>query len=417
VDRTLILVVLLVAVVANVVFIGFALLTLRRRNARDERAPAPGGILAAMPPAAATRPPTAGPAPSLAGAAALSSSVAPTTMTILPRTITTVVPMSDRGSDMTDQAGASARWSLPPHEDPRADATIDALVRGESTAAEIEPGVDPLVDPVTGFATRLAWEEAFQNEDHRLARYGRPVTVLVAELDGLEALAARLGREPADRLIPPVATALRREARAADVLARVDHGRFVGLLPETDEIAAINYVERVRSACDMWLAAGAVAVRLAIGWAQAPAGGRLDAALRLADDRMNADRRRQARTAAAVPGGPTTPGAEAVPAESAGAPLASAPTPAAEAARPEAARPEAARPEAARPAPAVIEGQPAAPPASATLETAAGEAAAAGSASPSTAPPPSFVPDGPYPGSNGNPPKPISVIDSEKTYY
>jgi hypothetical protein len=42
----------------------------------------------------------------------------------------------------------------------------------------------------------------------------------------------------------------------------------------------------------MWLASGAVAVRLAIGWAQTPGGGRLDGALRLADDRMNADRRR-----------------------------------------------------------------------------------------------------------------------------
>ena len=39
------------------------------------------------------------------------------------------------------------------------------------------------------------------------------------------------------------------------------------LLPETDEVQAINYVERVRAECDRWLAAGAVSMRLAIGWA------------------------------------------------------------------------------------------------------------------------------------------------------
>jgi len=65
------------------------------------------------------------------------------------------------------------------------------------------------------------------------------------------------------------------------------------LLPETDEIAAINYVERVRSECDMWLEARGLAVRLAIGWAQPTVGGSLADALRLAHDRMNTDRRRK----------------------------------------------------------------------------------------------------------------------------
>jgi hypothetical protein len=76
------------------------------------------------------------------------------------------------------------------------------------------------------------------------------------------------------------------------------------LLPETDEVAAINQVERVRSECDKWLEAGGLAVRLALGWAQPRIGGSLADALRLADDRMNADRRRQgfrAPRATAVP--------------------------------------------------------------------------------------------------------------------
>jgi diguanylate cyclase (GGDEF)-like protein len=391
-DRTLVLIVLLIAVIANVVIIGLALLTLRRRGgAADDRGPAPGGILAALPPTSTTRPPTAGPVPSLAGAAPSASVASPAAAPISPTSFITVAAMTDRASDDSSiPTNSSGRWSLPPHDDPRAESTIQALVHGDMGAAGLEDPGDPLVDPVTGFATLRAWDEAFQNEDHRLARYGRPVTLLVAELDGLDALAARLGQEPADRLIPPVAAALRQNARAADIFARVAHTRFVALLPETDEVAAINYVERVRTACDMWLAAGAVAVRLAIGWAQTPPGGRLSDALRLADDRMNADRRRQgggtarsvaqdAGEAAPPSGGTTEP---ALPPTPTGEPGLSAPAPEARAASPETTDASSSAP-----APAPVQ------------------------------PRPPFVPDGPYPGSSGTVPAPISVIDGQKTYY
>jgi diguanylate cyclase (GGDEF)-like protein len=149
-----------------------------------------------------------------------------------------------------------------------------------------------LVDPSTGLATRRAWIDVLHREEDRLARYGRNVTVLVAELDGLEAFAAALGEGVADWLVPPVAAAMRRNARASDILARIAFARFVALLPETDEVAATNYVERVRAESDTWLAACEVSVRLAIGWAQPVAGEHLTDALRLAENRMNADRRR-----------------------------------------------------------------------------------------------------------------------------
>ncbi len=144
-----------------------------------------------------------------------------------------------------------------------------------------------------GIVTGRAWDEAFINEQDRFRRYGRPVTLLVAELEGLDSLAAILGQDAADRLIAPVEAALRRDARGADSITRIGPARFAALLPETDELAASRYAERVCHACNAWLEAGGVGVRLAIGWAQAIPGGRLADALRLADDRMNADRRRR----------------------------------------------------------------------------------------------------------------------------
>jgi diguanylate cyclase (GGDEF)-like protein len=199
----------------------------------------------------------------------------------------------DAPSDYRLPSRSSRRWKLPPHDDPRADSAIRAFTHSGGPKTEDVDDEDTLVAPTTGLATRRAWNEAFRHEAHRLARYGCPVTLMVAEIDGLDALAAILGQGAADRLILPVEAMMRRNARAADVLTRTGPTRFVALLPETDEIAAINYVERVRSECDMWLEAGGLAVRVALGWAQPIAGESLADALRLADDRMNADRRRQ----------------------------------------------------------------------------------------------------------------------------
>jgi diguanylate cyclase (GGDEF)-like protein len=139
----------------------------------------------------------------------------------------------------------------------------------------------------------LDWEVRVRDEEARLARYRRPVSVVLVELDGLGRLAERLGPDAAERIVPPVGQTLVRGARAADHVARIGTSRFAILLPETDEIQAINYVERVRAECDRWLAAGAVSMRLAIGWACPTPGGDLRTATRLAEDRLNADRRQE----------------------------------------------------------------------------------------------------------------------------
>jgi diguanylate cyclase (GGDEF)-like protein len=148
----------------------------------------------------------------------------------------------------------------------------------------------PLIDPETGLETALVWSDALRHEDARRRRYGHPATVVVLELVGLEQLAERLGSDVADRLIVPVAATLLRNSRASDRVARVAAARFHVLMPETDEVAAINYIDRVRETTDIWLEAGAVAVRVAVGWASLVNVDSLADAVRLADERLQADR-------------------------------------------------------------------------------------------------------------------------------
>ena len=150
-------------------------------------------------------------------------------------------------------------------------------------------------DALTGLLTVDEWNRIVADEDARVNRYRHPATVVVIELDGLDRLVATLGREAGDRVLPALADALSRNARAADHLARLGPSRFGVLLPETGEVEAINYVERVRAACDLWLESGAIALRLAMGWASPGPESSLADAVARAHERMFAEQRRNER--------------------------------------------------------------------------------------------------------------------------
>jgi len=158
------------------------------------------------------------------------------------------------------------------------------------TLADEEHGV---TDALTGLLLPVPFARIVADEDARIQRYRRPATIVMVEVEGLDRLVERLGDAAIERLVPAVADSLRRNARDADQVARLGPGRFAVLLPETDDVQAINYIERVRAACDLWLESGAVALRLAIGWASATDTSLADAQT-LATDRMFAETRRSA---------------------------------------------------------------------------------------------------------------------------
>jgi diguanylate cyclase (GGDEF)-like protein len=183
----------------------------------------------------------------------------------------------------TDRTAGAAHTRASLHARPSAGGGTDAAER---------PALgDGWLDPLTGLDGRLAWEHAVRDEDARHERYRRPLAVVVVELDGLSRLSERFGSGPEERIVRAVGDALERNARGSDKVARVDQARFHVLLAETDEIAAINYVERVRLACDRWLESGAIALRLSLGWASPAAGGNIATALHVAEDRLVAERR------------------------------------------------------------------------------------------------------------------------------
>ena len=156
-------------------------------------------------------------------------------------------------------------------------------------------------DMLTGLLLPAEWNRILGDEDARVRRYGRPATIVLIELDGLDRLIGALGQGAGDRVTRAVADTLSRHARGADQLARLGVGRLGVLLPETGEVEAVNYVERIRSACDLWLESGAIALRLAIGWAAPPIDGSLGDAVAAAEERMLVELGRNLRPVTETP--------------------------------------------------------------------------------------------------------------------
>ena len=246
------------ALVVVFVAISFSLASVRRRRADSiQTAWATGD---AMPPSAAVRAPLKDP-----------DAAAPPP----PGSATGPGVTWHNGTEWREGGAPSAPWT-----DPYAGSTPIRLADG----ARPREARAPLDTPA-------AWHRAVDDEDARVRRYGRPATIVVIEVEGIDKLTERLGDDVGDRLLPAIAEAIRRETRGADRMAWLDRARFGVLLPETDEVAAVNFVERVRERCDLWLAAGAVSLRLVIGWASPAPEQRLADVVPIARRRLDEDRR------------------------------------------------------------------------------------------------------------------------------
>jgi diguanylate cyclase (GGDEF)-like protein len=137
-------------------------------------------------------------------------------------------------------------------------------------------------DPLTGTDGPRLWDRVIASESARVRRYQRPATVALVEIVGMDAFTRVWGTEIAERTFVRIARTLAVEIRSSDHIARVDAMRFAVLLTETDEIAAINFVERARAACERQPGE----LRIAIGWASPTAATDLVAALTVAEQRL-----------------------------------------------------------------------------------------------------------------------------------
>ena len=103
-------------------------------------------------------------------------------------------------------------------------------------------------DYLTGLANRPEFERAMRREVAAAQRHGRPLTLMLMDLDQLKKINDTFGHHAGDEAIRAVAEALRRVIRATDTSARIGGDEFALAIPGAAVPQAREVVERLESA-------------------------------------------------------------------------------------------------------------------------------------------------------------------------
>jgi diguanylate cyclase (GGDEF)-like protein len=103
-------------------------------------------------------------------------------------------------------------------------------------------------DSLTDLLNRRAFYEDAARECERCNRYGRPLALLMFDIDHFKAVNDQHGHLVGDRALAHFATVLRELARTSDTVARYGGEEFALLAPETDMESACRLAGRIRNA-------------------------------------------------------------------------------------------------------------------------------------------------------------------------
>ncbi|CAN5347257.1 diguanylate cyclase [soil metagenome] len=169
----------------------------------------------------------------------------------------------------------------------------------DETNAELEEMNKQLVklsitDGLTELFNHRHIHELLGEEFERSARTGESIAVVMMDLDHFKAVNDTHGHPTGDVVLHETAGMIRDTAREIDMPGRYGGEEFIAILPETDEQAAVNFAERVRSAVEEHeYRDGETLVRMTVscGVAASASGGNVDTPqglLKRADDALYA---------------------------------------------------------------------------------------------------------------------------------
>jgi two-component system, cell cycle response regulator len=120
-------------------------------------------------------------------------------------------------------------------------------LRGQMERMLTELGQAARTDSLTGLANRRELEGRFAGELERSTRGGRPLAIVVLDLDWFKEFNDRFGHAAGDHALVQLSEALRRATRTSDIVARLGGEEFAVLAPETDEDEGYQLAERLRA--------------------------------------------------------------------------------------------------------------------------------------------------------------------------
>lgn len=116
-------------------------------------------------------------------------------------------------------------------------------------AADLAEGMRRLAgsDPLTGILNRRGFEQAALPLIAQAQRRGRPLALVIADIDRFKAVNDRFGHTLGDLALQRFASHVGSVIRGCDLLGRLGGEEFVLVLPDSGDRAAIEAMERVRA--------------------------------------------------------------------------------------------------------------------------------------------------------------------------
>ncbi|MEO8797058.1 MAG: GGDEF domain-containing protein [Polyangiaceae bacterium] len=103
------------------------------------------------------------------------------------------------------------------------------------------------IDGLTELFNKRYFNEELERELQRATRYGRPLSLLLFDIDLFKNINDKFGHVAGDAFLKQLAQAVKEKLRAQDVLARVGGEEFAVILPEVDPEGAKITAEKIRA--------------------------------------------------------------------------------------------------------------------------------------------------------------------------
>jgi diguanylate cyclase (GGDEF)-like protein len=146
------------------------------------------------------------------------------------------------------------------------------------------------LDPLTGLYNRRSGEQRLAEEISRSKRHGRPLTVLLLDLDKLKSINDQFGHGAGDELIRFFAARVNKAIRGSDLAVRMGGDEFLLLLPECKPEEVRHVVGRL-SGMKLDLGGQTISISFSAGWTNYIAGESSEDLLKRADAALYVNKR------------------------------------------------------------------------------------------------------------------------------
>ena len=131
-------------------------------------------------------------------------------------------------------------------------ATIFRFLSSQDVEAAYREEIYSLTtDGLTQLYNRRYLEDFLEREMSRCRRHGRPMTVMLFDVDGFKAVNERFGHLSGDHVLRCIGDKLGRRIRREEMLARLGGDEFVVVLPETNLEDALKFAEIIRKSIEL----------------------------------------------------------------------------------------------------------------------------------------------------------------------